>query len=78
MKVRSYVDTIYEFNKNSYGTVIGKKLKMSLYNFERSVFITPDDKRDLPRILPQQHDKSLFIITIRLFLTEKLERLHFF
>ena len=51
---------------------------MSLYNFERSVFITPDDKRDLPRVLPQQHDKSLFIITLRLFLTEKLERLHFF
>ena len=32
--------------------------KMSLYNFERIVFITPDDKKDLPRVLPQQHDKS--------------------
>ena len=49
---------------------------MSLYSFERSVFITLDDKRDLPRVLPQQHDKSLFIIG--LFLTENLERLHFF
>ena len=51
---------------------------MSLYNFEQSVFITPNDKRVLPRVLPQQHDKPLFIKTIGLFLTEKLERLHFF
>ena len=29
---------------------------MSLYNFEQSVFITPDDKRVLPRVSPQKHD----------------------
>ena len=33
-----------------------KTLKMSFYIFERIVFITPDDKRVLPRVLPKRHD----------------------
>ena len=55
---------------------------MSLYNFERSVFITPDDKRDLPNVCSEKNNtnrSSVLLLRLVLFFSERtLIPLYFF